>query len=324
MNILVTGGAGYVGSIVTERLLSAGHRVTVFDNLSHGKRAAVPTGAELVIGDVADRVALGSAFRSCSPEAVMHFAALIEAGESMRVPERYFRNNTASTLTLLEAMLEHGTKQIVFSSTAALYGNPERTPIEEGDALGPTNAYGESKLLVERMLEWFHRIHGLRYASLRYFNAAGATVERGEDHSPESHLIPLVLNTALGLRTEIAIYGTDYPTPDGTCIRDYIHVLDLAQAHLLALEALSDRDHLVYNLGNGSGFSVREVIEVARRITRRPIRVVESPRRPGDPAILVASSHKIRNELGWKPQFPELEDIVRSAWEWHQGHPHGY
>ena len=324
MNILVTGGAGYIGSVATQELLRAGNCVTVYDNLSHGKRSAVPDGADVIVGDLGDREALSSALRHCAPEAVMHFAALIEAGESMRIPERYFRNNSASTLTLLETMLEHGTKQLVFSSTAALYGNPERTPIEEGDPLEPTNAYGESKLLVERMLQWFHRVHGLRYASLRYFNAAGATVERGEDHRPESHLIPLVLKTASGRRDEIAIFGTDYATPDGTCIRDYIHVLDLAQAHLLALDALSARGQLVYNLGNGSGFSVREVIEVARRITRRPIRVVESQRRPGDPAILVASSHKIRTELGWKPRYPHLEDIVCSAWEWHQVHPNGY
>ena len=324
MNILVTGGAGYIGSIVAHELLGAGHCVTVYDNLSHGKRSAVPEGADLIVGELGDREALSSALRHCAPEAVMHFAALIEAGESMRVPERYFRNNTASTLTLLETMLEHGTKQLVFSSTAALYGNPERTPIEEGEPLQPTNAYGESKLLVERMLEWFHRVHGLRYASLRYFNAAGATAERGEEHRPESHLIPLVLKTASGRRDEIAIFGTDYPTADGTCIRDYIHVLDLAQAHLLALDALPERGQLVYNLGNGSGFSVRQVIEVARRITRRPIRVVEGQRRPGDPAILVASSHKIRTELGWKPKYPHLEDIVCSAWEWHQAHPHGY
>lgn len=324
LNILVTGGAGYVGGIVAEKLLHAGHRVTVFDNLSHGKRSAVPAGAGLVTGDIADRDALSSAFRTCLPEAVMHFAALIEAGESMRVPERYFRHNTASTLTLLETMLEHGTKQILFSSTAAVYGNPERTPIEESAPLRPTNPYGESKLLVERILEWYHRIHGLRYASLRYFNAAGATVERGEDHCPESHLIPLVLRAALGLRSEIAIYGTDYPTPDGTCIRDYVHVLDLAQAHVLALDALSQRGQLIYNLGNGSGFSVREVIEAARRVTKKPIKFVQGLRRPGDPAILVASSDKIRRELGWKPHYPDLEDIVRSAWEWHRAHPHGY
>lgn len=313
-----------MGSIVTEKLLHAGHRVTVLDNLSHGKRCAVPDGAGLVMGDIADRDVLSRVFRICCPEAVIHFAALIEAGESMRVPERFFRNNTASTLTLLETMLEHGTKQIVFSSTAALYGNPEITPIEESAPLRPTNAYGESKLLVERMLEWFHRIPGLSYASLRYFNAAGATVQRGEDHCPESHLIPLVLKAALGVRPEIAIYGIDYPTPDGTCIRDYIHVSDLAQAHLLALDALSERGQLIYNLGNGCGFSVREVIEAARRITRKPIKVVEGPRRPGDPAMLVASSDKIRRDLGWKPEHPDLEDIVHSAWEWHRAHPHGY
>jgi len=324
MKVLVTGGAGYIGSVVVQELLRAGNCVTVYDNLSHGKRSAVPDGAEVIVGDVGDRESLSGALRHCAPEAVMHFAALIEAAESMSVPERYFRNNTASTLTLLETMLEHGTKQIVFSSTAALYGNPERTPIEESAPLDPTNAYGESKLLVERMLEWFHRVHGLRYASLRYFNAAGATIERGEDHCPESHLIPLVMKTALVQRDEIAIFGTDYPTPDGTCVRDYVHVLDLAQAHLLALDALSESGQLVYNLGNGSGFSVREVIEVAHRVTRRPIRVVERQRRPGDPAILVAGSHKIRTELGWKPQYPDLQDIVRSAWEWHRLHPHGY
>jgi UDP-glucose 4-epimerase len=324
MNVLVTGGAGYVGGIAAERLLRAGHCVTVYDNLSHGKRKAVPAGADLIVGDIADPDALSNAFRRCAPEAVMHFAALIEAGESMKAPERYFRNNSASTLTLLETMLSQEVKRIVFSSTAALYGNPKRTPIEEDDPLCPTNAYGESKLLVERMLDWFHRIHGLRYASLRYFNASGATAERGEDHHPESHLIPLILKTALGQRAEIAIYGTDYPTPDGTCIRDYIHVADLAEAHLLALEALSERGRLVYNLGTGHGFSVREVIEMARRVTGRAIGVAESPRRPGDPAILVASSEKIQQELRWKPQYPDLESVVSSAWEWHQTHPRGY
>jgi UDP-glucose 4-epimerase len=324
MNVLVTGGAGYVGSVVAENLLRAGHCVTVYDNLSHGKREAIPAGATLVVGDLADRDALKHAFRQSLPEAVLHFAGLIEAGESMRVPDRYFRNNTVNTLSLLEMMLEHGTKRFVFSSTAALYGNPVRTPIEEGDELCPMNAYGESKLLVERMLEWFHRVYGLHYASLRYFNAAGATTERGEEHSPESHLIPLVLKTALGHRAEIVIYGTDYPTPDGTCIRDYVHVSDLAAAHLLALDALSTQGRLVYNLGNGQGFSVRQVIDVSRRATGRTIRTVEGERRPGDPAVLVASSEKIRRELGWKPQYPDLESIVRSAWEWHQSRPDGY
>jgi UDP-glucose 4-epimerase len=324
LNVLVTGGAGYVGSVVTSELLRAGHRVTVYDNLSHGKRKAIPQGADLIVGDVADRDALSHAFRTRVPEAVLHFAALIEAGESMKVPERYFRNNTATTLTLLETMLEQGVKRFVFSSTAALYGNPERTPIQETDPLQPTNAYGESKLLVERMLDWFYRIHGLRYASLRYFNAAGAMTDRGEDHRPESHVIPLVLKVALGQRDNISIYGTDYPTPDGTCVRDYIHVLDLAAAHVLALDALSDRGQLIYNLGNGRGFSVREVIEVARQVTGHSIPTVESERRPGDPAVLVASSQKIQDELGWNPQHPELTDIVSSAWEWHRNHPQGY
>jgi len=324
MNVLVTGGAGYIGSTVAAQLLEAGHRVTVYDNLSRGRRRAVPAGAELVVGEVADRAALEELFRSRAPDAVMHFAASIEAGESMQVPERYFRNNTATTLTLLETMLACGPKRLVFSSTAALYGNPERTPIEETDSLRPTNAYGESKLLVERMLDWLNRIHGLRYASLRYFNAAGADGERGEDHRPESHLIPLTLRVALGQRDHISIFGTDYPTPDGTCVRDYIHVSDLAAAHLLALGALEQRDRLIYNLGNGRGFSVREVIQVAREVTGHPIPAVETPRREGDSAVLVASSERIQRELGWKPQYAELRSIVSSAWEWHRRHPNGY
>jgi UDP-glucose 4-epimerase len=254
----------------------------------------------------------------------MHFAAFIEAGESMQVPEKYFRNNSASTLTLLESMLSNRINKFIFSSTAALYGEPERTPIEETDVLKPTNAYGQSKLLVEQMLEWFNRIHGFRYASLRYFNAAGSNGKSGEDHSPESHLIPLVLQAAQGKREQVKIYGTDYPTEDGTCVRDYIHVGDLANAHVLALEALQKRDRLIYNLGSGTGFSVREVIDASRRITGKQIVAVESPRRPGDPAILVASSRRIRTELGWTPQFPGLADIIASAWEWMLKHPSGY
>ncbi len=324
MRILVSGGAGYIGSIVSAELLRAGHQVVVYDNLSHGHRRAVPQGAEVIIGEVGEREALDRAFQQYLPEAVMHFAALIEAGESMRVPERYFRNNTASTLTLLECMLQHGCRRLVFSSTAALYGNPERTPIKEDAPLRPTNAYGESKLLVERMLSWFHRIHGLRYASLRYFNAAGGAGELGEDHQPESHLIPLVLQVALSKRPGIAIYGSDYPTPDGTCIRDYIHVLDLASAHVLALDALATSDQLIYNLGNGRGFSVRQVVEAARKVTGHAIPAQDAPRRPGDPAVLVASSEKIRRELGWQPRYPELEQIVASAWEWQRKHPKGY
>jgi len=324
LNVLVTGGAGYIGGVVAAELLRAGHKVVVYDNLSHGFRKAVPEQAELVVGDVADFDRLTSVFAAHRIEAVMHFAALIEAGESMKVPERYFRNNTASTLTLLEAMLHAGVGKLVFSSTAALYGEPEHIPIREDDPLRPTNAYGESKLLVERMLQWFHRIHGFRYASLRYFNAAGAAGVRGEAHHPESHLIPLILQVALGRRESISIYGTDYPTHDGTCVRDYIHVVDLAQAHVLALEGLGDRGQLIYNLGNGRGFTVREVIDVARRVTGHPIPAIEAPRRPGDPAVLVASSEKIQRELKWKPQYAELETIISTAWEWHQKYPQGY
>jgi UDP-glucose 4-epimerase len=322
--VLVTGGAGYIGSVVTSELLRAGHEVTVFDNLSHGKRKAVPPGAELVVGDVGDRAKISEILQSRRPAGVMHFAASIEAGESMKVPERYFRNNSANTLTLLECMLEHGPRRLVFSSTAALYGNPERTPIEETDALRPTNVYGESKLLVEQMLAWLNRIHGLHYASLRYFNAAGAAGDLGEDHEPESHLIPITLQVALGKREKVSIFGSDYSTPDGTCVRDYIHVVDLAQAHLLALDALASRDKLIYNLGNGQGFSVREVVEVARKVTGKAIPAAEADRRPGDPAVLVASSKRIQQELGWTPKFRDLEQIVRSAWEWHQKHPDGY
>jgi UDP-glucose 4-epimerase len=324
LKVLVTGGAGYIGSVAVAELLQAGHEVVVYDNLSHGYRDAVRNGAEFIQGAISDRELVEDVLRSRRIEAVLHFAALIEAGESMQVPERYFRNNTASTLTLLESMLAARVNRLVFSSTAALYGEPENIPIRETDTLKPTNAYGESKLLVERMLAWFHRIHGLRYASLRYFNAAGATRELGEAHQPESHLIPLILQVALGQRKEISIFGTDYPTKDGTCIRDYIHVVDLADAHVLALEALDREPQLIFNLGNGRGFSVREVIEVARRITGQAIPAIEMPRRAGDPAVLVASSEKIKRELGWKPRYAELETIIASAWEWHQSHPKGY
>ena len=327
MRGLVTGGAGYIGSVVAEELLQAGHDVVVFDNLSRGHRQAVPKSAELVVGELADRACLDQLLRSRAFDAVMHFAALIEAGESMKAPEEFFRNNTSNALTLLEAMLAARVKRFVFSSTAALFGNPERTPVEEDDPVHPTNAYGESKLLVERMLAWFHQIHGLRYASLRYFNAAGASrPEQGEAHQPETHLIPRILQVALGRAEHVNIFGTDYPTPDGTCIRDYIHVSDLARAHLLALEALAleQSSPRIYNLGNGQGFSVREVVEVARRVTGHPVPVIESPRRAGDPAVLIASSEKIRRELGWQPRFPDLETIVESAWQWHRIHPDGY
>jgi UDP-glucose 4-epimerase len=318
MRILVTGGAGYIGGTVARLLLAGGDGVTIYDNLCHSKRTAVPAGAEFVEGDVADRALMEKTLRTGRFDGVMHFAALIEAGESMEKPEIYFRNNTAGTLTLLEAMLATGHERLVFSSTAACYGEPERTPILEDAKLAPTNAYGESKLMVEQMLGWFNRIHGLRYASLRYFNVAGAIAGYGEAHEPESHLIPLVLDVALGRRKSIKIFGEDYPTRDGTCVRDYIHVQDLADAHLLALAALKERDRVIYNIGNGQGFTVREVIESVRRVTGKAIPVEECARRAGDPAVLVAGSEKIKRELGWKPRFAELDTIVKSAWEWQQ------
>ena len=322
--ILVNGGAGYIGSVVTSQLLAKGYEVVVCDNLSHGSKKAVPTEAKLIVADTADRAALDRIFQEYRVDAVMHFAAFIEAGESMQAPEKYFRNNTVNSLTLLEAMLAHKVPRLVFSSTAALYGTPDRTPIEETDPLRPTNAYGESKLLVEQMLAWFHRIHGLRYASLRYFNAAGAAGELGEDHVPESHLIPITLQVALGKREYVSIFGTDYPTPDGTCVRDYIHVSDLASAHILVLDALRDKGKLIYNLGTGRGFSVRDVLETVRRVTGHPIPAREMARRPGDPAVLVAGSESIKRDLQWRPQYPALEAIVRSAWEWRRKHPDGY
>jgi len=330
---LVTGGAGYVGGTVASLLASIGHQPTVLDNLCHARRAMVPAGVDFIEGDLADRGLIEKIFKSAKNEgrpyeAVLHFAALIEAGESMVRPELYFRNNTASTLALLEAVLAEGPRRVVFSSTAAVYGEPESVPIQEDARLKPTNVYGESKLLVETMLNWFHGIHGLRSVALRYFNVAGApenpdgAIIRGEDHEPESHLIPLILDVALGRRQSIRIYGDDYQTPDGTCIRDYIHVSDLADAHLLALKALESeaaaKSRLIFNLGNGKGFSVREVIESARRITGHPIPAELHPRRHGDPAVLVASSEKAIRELGWKPRYTQLDDILRTAWVWHQ------
>ena len=334
MKIMVTGGAGYIGGTVAELLVQNGHKALIFDNLSHGRRDLLPAGAEFVEGDIADRQALERIFIAAKEngqpfDGVLHFAALIEAGDSMKWPEAFFRNNTASTLSLLEAMLAHGPRRLVFSSTAAVYGEPESVPITEDARLKPENAYGESKLLVEHMLDWMQRIHGLRSAALRYFNVAGAPegpdgVTRGESHDPETHLIPLVLDVALGRRPSIRVFGDDYPTPDGTCIRDYIHVADLAEAHLLALDALeSERaatKRMILNLGNGQGFSVREVIESARRVTGCAIPAEVHPRRPGDPAKLVASSEKAIRELGWKPKYTQLDDIIRTAWIWHQKH----
>ena len=317
MRILVTGGAGYVGGTVAQLLLDHGHEVVIYDNLCHGHRSLVPSGAEFVEAELADRPTLEKVLHT-GIDGVMHFAALIEAGESMKKPEIYFRNNSATTLSLFESMLATGVNRLVFSSTAAVYGEPESTPILEEAPLHPTNAYGESKLLVEQMLNWLNRIRGFRYASLRYFNVAGAIEGRGEAHEPESHIIPLVLDVALGRRKDIKIFGQDYPTSDGTCVRDYIHVHDLACAHLLAFEALKERDRLIYNIGNGVGFTVREVVESARRVTGHPIPVEECPRRPGDPAVLIASSEKIGRELGWKPAYSKLDDIIETAWKWHK------
>jgi len=328
VKILVTGGAGYVGGTVAALLIDRGHEAVVFDNLSHGRRDLLPPGVEFVEGELEDRPLIQSLFAGAKKrgkpfDAVLHFAALIEAGESMVRPEIFFRNNTSATLSLLEAVLADGPRKVVFSSTAAVYGEPDAVPIPEDARLKPTNVYGESKLLVEHILRWFNQIHGLRYASLRYFNVAGAPegpqgILRGEAHEPESHLIPLILDVALGRRKSIRIYGEDYPTPDGTCIRDYIHVSDLADAHLLALAALEARDRVIYNLGNGKGFSVREVIDSARRVTGHPIPAEVHPRRPGDPAVLVASSEKAIREMGWNPCYTQLDDILRTAWAWHQ------
>ena len=326
MKLIVTGGAGYIGGAAAEALLAAGHQVTVLDNFSSGHRAAVPEGARFVQGDLNDRPALEALFASEPYDAVMHFAAFIEAGESMRDPGKFFANNTGGSLNLMDACVKHGVKRFVLSSTAAIFAGSDE-PLSEESRIDPANAYGESKRLVERMLAWYERIHGLCFAALRYFNAAGALPERGEAHQPESHLIPRVLAVPLGQAEAVKIFGTDYATPDGTCIRDYIHIADLVSAHLLVLEALAPapgRSVMHYNLGNGAGYSIREVIEAAREVTGHPIPAIEEPRRPGDAPRLVAASGKIQRELGWKPQYPALRDIVASAWEWHRSHPKGY
>ena len=323
MKILVTGGAGYIGSVVVEQLIRAGQSVVVFDNLYQGHRAAVHPQAAFVQGDLADFAAIGAAFGAHQPEAVMHFASHTLVGESMQEPFRYLGDNVTNALNLLRAAVEHGVRRVILSSTANLFDAPERIPIAETETIVPGSPYGESKHIIERCLYWLDRIHSLRYAALRYFNAAGATEERGEDHHPEYHLIPIVLQVALGQREHVTIFGDDYETPDGTCVRDYIHIVDLAQAHILALQAL-DRGSRVYNLGNGQGFSVKQVIEMAREITGHPIPARVGPRRAGDPATLVAGSQRIRDELGWQPQFPHLRDIVATAWRWHSRHPQGY
>jgi UDP-glucose 4-epimerase len=323
MKILVTGGAGYIGSIVVEQLIAGGHQVTVFDNFYQGHRAAIHPQARCVEGDLNNRSALRQVFKSDTIEAVMHFASYTLVGESMQKPFMYIGDNVTNGLNLLQEALAHNVRRFILSSTANLFDRPAKIPISEEEVIVPGSPYGESKYLLERILSWLDRTMGLRYAALRYFNAAGASENYGEDHKPETHLIPLVLEVALGKRPFIEIFGDDYPTPDGTCVRDYIHVIDLAQAHILALEAL-DRGSRVYNLGNGQGFSVRQVIDVARKITGRPIPERVGPRRPGDPAVLIASSEKIRQELGWQPKHPSLESIIQSAWQWHLRNPNGY
>jgi UDP-glucose 4-epimerase len=323
MHILVTGGAGYIGSVVVEELIREGEQVTVLDNLYQGHRAAVPSEAEFVHADLADAGTVSALFARQGFDAVMHFASHSLVGESVQEPLKYLGDNVVNGSNLLRAAIEHDVSRFILSSTANLFDQPEEIPITEKERIIPGSPYGESKFILERMLHWLDQIHGLRYAALRYFNAAGATAERGEDHSPETHLIPLVLQVALGQREQIQVYGSDYPTRDGTCVRDYIHVTDLAQAHILAMRAL-DKGSRTYNLGNGQGYTVREVIETARQVTGHPIPAVDGPRRPGDPPELVAGSDKIRRELGWQPRFPDLYDIVQSAWNWHQTHPRGY
>lgn len=323
MNIFLSGGAGYIGSAAAQKLLEAGHRVTVYDSLVTGHRQAVPDASRFIQGDLGDKDQLQQALTSEPFDAIMHFAAFIEAGESMTNPGKYYRNNLVNSLGLIEAAQGAGIQRFVLSSTAAVYQSSNQ-PLAEDSPLGPVNVYGHTKLIIEQILEWYREIYGLHYAALRYFNAAGALPGRGEAHQPESHLIPLVLQVPLGQREDISIFGTDYPTPDGTCIRDYIHIADLVSAHILALEALESESKLIYNLGNGQGYSVREVIQTAREVTGHPIPAKETPRRPGDSPRLVASSEKIQNELGWEPRIPDLKDIISSAWEWHQKHPHGY
>ena len=321
MHIFVTGGAGYIGSICVEQLLDAGHAVTVFDNLTEGHRAAVDPRATLIVGDLQQRSDIGDALEKVRPDAVMHFAANALVGESMTDPSKYFRNNVHGGINLLDAMHAAGCKRLVFSSTCATFGVPERMPIDETLPQRPINPYGESKLIFEQILRWYSDIHGLTYVALRYFNAAGASETFGEDHRIETHLIPNVLKVALGQKPHVEIYGTDYPTPDGTCIRDYIHILDLAQAHMLALTAPHSAK---YNLGTGGGTSVREIIATCENVTGKKIAVIEKPRRPGDPPRLIAGSEKVRAELGWKPQFQNVEKIIASAWAWHVRHPVGY
>jgi len=321
MNVFVTGGAGYIGSICVEEMLNAGHQISVFDNLSEGHRGALDSRAEFIEGDLADRSLIVKTLGRIRPEAVMHFAANALVPESMTNPTKYFRNNVANGINLLEACVLAGVGKFVFSSTCAIFGLPKEVPITEDAPKDPINPYGESKVMFERVLGWYGTQHGLRYVCLRYFNAAGATRKFGEHHRPETHLIPNVLKVALGQKPHVEMYGTDYPTPDGTCIRDYIHIVDLAHAHMLALTCASSD---VFNLGSGAGYSVKQVMDVSRQVTGHKIPVVEKPRRPGDPPRLVGDSTKIRKLLGWKPRFDSLEAIIESAWQWHRQYPEGY
>jgi UDP-glucose 4-epimerase len=323
MRLLVTGGAGYIGSIVSRRLLASGHEVVVLDSLERGHAGAVAPGALLVVADLTDADALREAVAS-GFDGVLHFAALALVGESVQNPERYYRTNVCGTLNLLEAMREAGIPRLVFSSTCAVYGQPDEVPISESAPARPENAYGASKLAVDQMITSYSIAHGIGAVSLRYFNVAGASGGAGEDHDPETHLIPNILRAALGLRPGVDVYGTDYPTPDGTAIRDYIHVDDLALAHELALTGARDGEHRIFNLGNGKGFSVRQVIAAAEKVTGAPIHTVECPRRPGDPPMLIAAGEKIRNELGWEPHKPSLEEMIADAWEFAHANPNGY
>lgn len=324
MNVLVTGGAGYVGSIVVEELLRQAHKVIVLDNLQLGHREAVLPEAEFALADICDAQALDDVFRRFKVDAVMHMAAETVVESSVTDPKRYFKNNIVGGINLLDTMLKHDVHKLVFSSSAAVYGEPQSIPIEEGHPKVPVNSYGESKLMFERILAWYGKAYGLKHISLRYFNAAGASELLGEDHQPETHLVPNVLKAALNNDNPVPIFGTDYPSKDGSCIRDYIHVVDIAQAHILALEKLKKLSDRVYNLGNGEGYSVLEVVNRAKKITGVDIPVRISPRRLGDPAILVASSARAKSDLAWKPKFPELESIIESAWDWMRKHPNGY
>lgn len=321
MNVFVTGGAGYIGSVCVEELLNAGHQVTVFDNLTEGHRAAVDPRAKFVEGCFSDAAVIKQAVRQAKAEAILHFAANALVGESMTNPSKYFRNNVGSALNILDAAVECGVKKFVFSSTCATYGPPDRVPMTEDLPQRPINPYGESKLMFEKVLQWYQKLHGLEFIAFRYFNAAGASEKFGEHHRIETHLIPNVLKVALGQAKQCEIYGTDYPTPDGTCIRDYIHIVDLAQAHILGLAPGKTG---FYNLGNGDGYSVKQVIEMCEKITGTKIPAIEKPRRAGDPPKLVAAATKAITELGWKPKYPKLEDIVATAWSWHKKHPQGY